>query len=173
MTEFAKLLHAREANPEHAAALQLYGQFVGDWDAEIVAHASDGASHRAAGQIHFGWVLEGRAIQDIWMIPRPAGAPAFPIAGNWYGTTLRVYDPTIQAWRIYWTDPGRSVFDQQIGWPRGPDIVQEGTTSSGELSRWSFTRITENSFHWLDEARAASAEEWRLAVEVKATRRSS
>jgi hypothetical protein len=35
------------------------------------------------------------------MIPRLIerdGAAEFPIAGNWYGTTIRVYDPTILAW---------------------------------------------------------------------------
>lgn len=100
MSDFGRLLHADGPNPEHAAALQLYGRFVGDWDAEITAHGSDGAKHTAPGEIHFGWVLEGRAVQDVWIIPRRASSPAFPIAGNWYGTTLRVYDPTIDAWRI-------------------------------------------------------------------------
>ena len=171
MSDFAKFLHANGPNPEHAQALQLYGQFVGDWDAEIIAHAPDGTRHRAAGEIHFGWVLEGRAIQDVWMIPRPAGAPAFPIAGNWYGTTLRVYDPTIDAWRISWIDPGRSMFRQQIGRPRGADIMQEGTTDTGDLSRWSFTGITADSFHWLGESKSAAAPDWRLVVEVKARRR--
>lgn len=171
MSEFAKFLHADAPNPEHARALQLYGQFVGDWDAEVIAHAADGAGHRAAGEIHFGWVLEGRAVQDVWMIPRPAGAPAFPVAGNWYGTTLRVYDPALDAWRIYWIDPGRGVFRQQIGRPRGPDIVQEGMTESGDLSRWSFSDITAESFHWRGEAKPAAAVDWRLLVEVKARRR--
>ena len=171
MTDFARYLHADGPNAEHAHALQLYGRFVGDWDAEITAHAPDGTTHRAAGEIHFGWVLEGRAVQDVWMIPRPTGAAPFPIAGNWYGTTFRVYDPTIDAWRISWMDPGRSVFRQQIGRAKGEDIVQEGTTEAGDLSRWSFTKITQNSFHWLGEAKGKSAADWRLVVDVKATRR--
>src|SRR5262245_47305146 len=52
------------------------------------------ARHQGHGEVHFGWVLEGRAIQDVWMIPRRRdrrpGAPVMPTAGNWYGTTLRV-----------------------------------------------------------------------------------
>lgn len=169
MTDFARLLHADGPNAEHAAALQLYGRFVGDWDAGITAYGPDGTKHVAPGEIHFGWVLEGRAVQDVWIIPRPAGAPAFPIAGNWYGTTLRVYDPTIDAWRISWFDPGRHVFRQQIGRPRGDDIVQEGTTDAGELTRWSFTEITGNSFLWRGEIKPAA--DWRLMVEVRARRR--
>jgi hypothetical protein len=172
--DFPAVLHAKGPDPERAEALQLYGRFVGDWDAEITAHGADGLSHQAAGEIHFGWVLEGRAVQDVWMIPRLAdrkGAPPFPIAGNWYGTTIRAYDPTIQAWRIYWINPATNVFYQQIGRARGEDIVQEGTTESGALSRWSFTKITADSFHWLGEAKPAGASEWRLVTEVRATRR--
>jgi hypothetical protein len=172
--DFPAVLHAQGPDPERAEALQLYGRFVGSWDAKITAHGPDGTSHNTNGEIHFGWVLQGRAIQDVWMIPRLSerqGAREFPIAGNWYGTTLRVYDPTIDAWRIYWIDPARNVFRQQIGRARGSDIVQEGTTETGAHSRWSFTRISANSFHWLGEARPADAADWQLVVEVRAERR--
>ncbi len=172
--DFPAVLHADGPDPERAEALKLYGQFVGDWDTEVIAHGPDGRNHRTEGEIHFGWVLQGRAIQDVWMIPRLADrptAPQFPIAGNWYGTTLRVYDPTIEAWRIFWSDPARNVFRQQIGRARGEDIVQEGKTESSELTRWSFTKITENSFHWLGESKPADAPQWKLVVEVKASRR--
>jgi hypothetical protein len=171
--DFPAVLHAKGPDPGRAEALQLYGQFVGDWDAEITAHGENGVSHRANGEIHFGWILEGRAIQDVWMIPRLAerkGAPDFPVAGNWYGTTIRVYDPTIEAWRIYWIDPARNVFRQQIGRASGADIIQEGMTESGALARWRFTKITPTSFHWLGEARLQGGSEWRLLVEVRAAR---
>ena len=110
--DFAAVLHANGPDPERADVLQLYGRFVGDWNTEIIAHGPDGAVYRAQGEIHFGWILEGRAIQDVWMIPRlvdRASASPLPVAGNWYGTTIRIYDPTIHAWRIYWIDPARGL----------------------------------------------------------------
>ena len=171
MTDFVRLLHANGPHPAHVAALQLYGRFVGDWDAEITAYGPNATKYTAPGEIHLGWVLEGRAIQDVWIIPHPAGTPAFPVAGNWYGTTLRVYDPSISAWRISWFDPGRSVFRQQIGRPHGADIVQEGTTEAGDLTRWSFTEITGDSFYWRGEVKPVTAADWRLAVGVRAKRR--
>lgn len=172
--DFPAVLHAQRPDPERAEALKLYGRFVGSWDAEITAHGPGDISHRADGEIHFGWVLQGRAIQDVWMIPRlmdRGGAPAFPVAGNWYGTTIRVYDPTLEAWRIYWIDPWTNSFRQQIGRARGPDIVQEGMTESGAHTRWSFTEITPDSFHWLGEGKPADGFDWRLLVEVRAKRR--
>ncbi|UEM12145.1 hypothetical protein J4G43_048255 [Bradyrhizobium barranii subsp. barranii] len=63
------------------------------------------------------------------------------------------------------------MFRQQIGRPRGADIVQEGTTDAGDLTRWSFTEITDDSFHWLGEVKPAAAADWRLVVDVRAKRR--
>jgi hypothetical protein len=173
-SDLMTLLHAAGPAPERAEALKLYGQFVGDWDADIVTYTPDGVRHQGQGEIHFGWVLQGRAVQDVWMIPRRnerhADAPAMPVAGNWYGTTIRVYDPALDAWRIYWIDPATNAYYQQIGRKRGEDIVQEGTTEKGALSRWSFTEIMPDSFHWKGEASFDKGASWRLLVEVFARR---
>jgi len=169
------VLHANGPATDRAEALALYGQFIGDWDTDIVTYTPDGVRHRGQGEIHFGWVLEGRAIQDVWMIPqqknRVLHAPEMPVAGNWFGTTIRVYDPTLEAWRIYWVDPATNSYRQQIGRQQGADIVQEGTTDAGALSRWSFTEITPQSFHWKAEASMDNGATWRLFVEVFARRR--
>lgn len=167
-------LHADAPAADRAEKLQLYGRLIGDWEADVIAHSPDGTRHEGQGEIHFGWILEGRAIQDVWMIPRskdrrPDG-PAMPIAGNWYGTTIRAYDPAIDAWRIFWIDPATNAFYQQIGRQHGPDIVQVGTTEGGAHSRWSFTEITPRTFHWLGEVSADGGASWRLVVEVLARR---
>jgi hypothetical protein len=177
-SNFIAVLHADAAAADRAGKLALYGQFVGDWETDIVTHAPDGTRHWGHGEIHFGWVLEGRAIQDVWMIPRlrdrRPDAPIMPIAGNWYGTTLRVYDPVLDAWRIFWSDPATNFFCQQIGKAVGPDIVQEGTlesgSGSGSRSRWRFTKIAARSFHWLGEQSADDGASWHLLVEVLARR---
>jgi hypothetical protein len=167
-------LHADGPVADRAAALELYGQFVGDWDTDIVTYTPDGVRHQGQGEIHFGWILEGRAIQDVWMIPRRkdrgSDAAVMPVAGNWFGTTIRAYDPTLDAWRIYWIDPATNSYRQQIGRKQGVDIVQEGMTESGMLSRWSFTEIRPQSFHWKGEASKDKGASWHLLVEVFAHR---
>ena len=168
-------LHADGPASDRTEALKLYGQFIGDWETDIVTYTPDDVRHQGQGEIHFGWVLEGRAIQDVWMIPRRgdrlSDAPVMPVAGNWYGTTLRIYDPALGAWRIVWIDPATNSYRQQIGRAEGADIVQIGKTEAGALSRWSFTEITANSFHWKGEGSTDNGKTWRLFVEVFARRK--
>jgi hypothetical protein len=174
---FLDVLHAHGPAVDQEKKMALYGQFIGSWDTDIVTHEPNGVEHRGNGEIHFGWVLEGRAIQDVWMIPRRAerrpDMPALPVAGNWYGTTLRVYDPGIDAWHILWTDPANQIYTQQIGRARGVDIVQEGKLPTGAILRWSFTQITAHSFRWLGEHSADDGVSWWLQVEVIARRTGS
>jgi hypothetical protein len=75
--------------------MDLYGWLVGSWDIEVSEFADDGSTLRRAGEWHFGWILEGRAIQDVWIVPqRGARENMDAVAnGNYYGTTLRVYGP--------------------------------------------------------------------------------
>jgi hypothetical protein len=171
---FFDVLSADGPASDCADKMALYGRFIGSWEADIIAHERSGVEHRGSGEIHFAWVLEGRAIQDVWMIPRRnerrPGIPSLPVAGNWYGTTLRVYDPIIDAWHILWTDPATQVYTRQIGRPHGSDIVQEGTLPDGAILRWSFTRITPDSFHWLGEHSGDEGASWWLQVEVLAKR---
>ena len=90
---------------------------------------------------------------------------------NSYGTTLRVYDPDIDAWRIQWTDPVEKSFLQMIGRAEGDDIVQLGTRRDGQLMRWSFSEITSDSFVWRGEISANNGASWRVNTEFTAKRR--
>jgi hypothetical protein len=173
---FIDILHSTHPAPYRTGKLALYGFLVGSWETTVVAHEESGATHSNRGEIHAGWVLEGRAVQDVWMLPRraertPDATPRqLPVTGNWYGTTLRVYDPGIDAWHIFWHNPATQLYTRQVGRARGADIVQEGRHESGVLMRWSFTKIKPDSFHWLGEVSADDGANWRLQVEVLARR---
>lgn len=175
-SSFADVLHSAAPAPDRADKMKLYAFLVGRWETDLVAHAEDGTKHRSRGEIHAGWVLEGRAIQDVWMTPPRAGRdpakplPALPVTGAWYGTTLRVYDPKLDAWHILWSDPATQVFTRQIGRAEGAEIVQIGSVGPGVKLRWRFTEITANSFRWLGEISRDDGKTWRLQVEVFARR---
>ena len=55
--------------PAHAAQLTLYGQLVGAWEGTVIVHRRDGTRREESCEVYFGWVLEGRAIQDVWIAP--------------------------------------------------------------------------------------------------------
>jgi hypothetical protein len=156
---FVAALHSARPAADRAQKMGLYGWLIGRWEMDAVIHDNDGRKHTGRGQIHFGWVLEGRAIQDVWVLP-----------GFFYGTTLRVYDPGIDAWHIFWSDPLKQRYRRQIGRAQGNDIVQEGNDDTGAAVRWRFTEITPDSFHWLGERSSDGGANWQLQAEYFAKR---
>jgi hypothetical protein len=159
ITSFANALHADRPASDRADKMGLYGWLIGDWQMDCTVHKDDGTIHEGQGEIHFGWVLEGRAIQDVWVLP-----------GVFYGTTLRVYDPALDAWHILWNDPLRQYYTRQIGRAQGRDIVQLGKNDAGDGVRWSFTDITPDSFRWLGERSRDGGSTWQLQAEYLARR---
>ena len=83
-----------------------------------------------------------RPFQDVWVVP-PRGSQRQGDAAantNVYGTTLRVYDPRIDAWQIQWTDPVTQTYLAHDRPQEGSDIVQLGRSPDGNMIRWSFRR---------------------------------
>src|SRR5882757_6334648 len=158
-SSFIDALHAAGPAPDRADKMKLYAWLIGDWQMDAVVYADDGTEHRGRGEIHFGWVLEGRAIQDVWILP-----------GFFHGTTLRIYDPGIDAWHILWSDPLKQLYRRQIGRALGNDIVQDGKDDAGAAVRWSFTDITPNSFRWRGERSPDGGDTWQLQAEFHARR---
>lgn len=172
-TSFLRVLHADGPDPERKEKLELYAWLVGQWEMDVTTILADGSTHAGRGEIHAGWILQGRGIQDVWMIPRleerRPGIEQLPGAGNWYGTTLRIYDPALDAWRILWNDPATNFFTQQTARARGRDIVQEGLDPRGGSARWIFAEIGPASFHWTAE-HTLDNENWRKEVDIRAHR---
>jgi catechol 2,3-dioxygenase-like lactoylglutathione lyase family enzyme len=158
-TSFIHVLHTDRPAPDRADKMGLYGWLIGSWEMDTVVHADDGTTQQGRGEIHFGWVLEGRAIQDVWILP-----------GVFFGTTLRVYDPGLDAWHILWSDPLRQFYTRQIGRAHGADIVQEGTNDAGDATRWSFSEITGDSFRWRGERSHDGGATWHQQAEFFARR---
>jgi len=68
--EMFEALVARGPHPDIAqSANAIYAPFVGSWDVEVFDLESDGARRVSRGEWHFAWILEGRAMQDVLMVP--------------------------------------------------------------------------------------------------------
>ena len=169
---FAERLAAPGRSAEIPESSDIYGWLVGSWELEVLRYqGAEVAARHIGGEAHFGWVLEGRAIQDVWVMPRwPERHAELQKANNMCGTTLRVWDPAIQAWRIHWMNPVSGHREQQIGRRVGKDIVQVGARADGTPTRWQFTEITADSFHWIGEALEPDGKTWKLEGEFRAQR---
>lgn len=134
--------------PELKEQLALFGQFVGDWDIlESRNLQNDGTWSKSRGSLYWRWVLEGRALQDIWTsFDAKTGKEII------WGTTVRFYDPKIGAWRNTWISPRQGVVRTFIGRAAGGEIVLEGTDPEGRPEKWIFSEITPDSFKWRSEA---------------------
>lgn len=156
----------------------VYGWLVGSWSLQVLRYRGfDLRDEHLKGELHAGWALEGRAIQDVWIMParedRRAGRMAHDPQNDMYGTTLRAWDPALRAWRISWNNPARGHRETQIGRRIGEEIVQTGARADGQATRWRFTDITPERFHWIGEALDVDGKTWRLEGEFIATRTTS
>jgi hypothetical protein len=151
--------------------MDAYGWLVGSWELDVVGYDDEGRIIHTVGEAHFARVLEGRAVQDVFINPRRSDrGPESPKFANWFGTTIRIYDPSIQAWRVNWFNPHDGVRAELIGRRRGSEIVQEGKFPDGTPIRWTFSEIAEDSFRWRGERLEPDGKAWRLQVEFRAKR---
>lgn len=149
----------------------IYGWLIGSWELDVTGYDDDGKVIHSTGEAHAGRVLEGRAVQDVFINPRCSErGPDSPRFANWFGTTIRIYDSSLQAWRVTWLNPHDGIRAELIGRRRGKEIVQEGKFPDGTPIRWTFSEISENAFHWRGERLEPDGKTWRLQVEFSGTR---
>jgi hypothetical protein len=170
--EFCLAVAAPARAPDIPEAADAYGWLVGSWDLDVLRYWGVDVSARGLKcELHAGWVLDGYAVQDVWIMP-PRSERTAPLDKrmNMYGSTLRVWDPTIQGWRITWRNPAGDHHEDQIGRWKNKDVVQLGTREDGTKTRWTFTEITPASFHWLGEALEPHAKMWKVLGEFRGRR---
>lgn len=169
VTGLQKALHEAGPTGEHAAELMLFGRFIGSWDILWSGTGTNGEPATMRGELHFGWVLGGRAVQDVWIVPGRGepGAGTPPLA--FHGSTIRFYDPTIGAWRSTWVEPVNGRVRRFIGRPVDTGIQLVSDEDDPQL-RWSFSDITDTSFTWRGEISRDGGASWELEEEMRATR---
>ncbi len=154
--------------PSLAEHLNLFGQFIGAWDLEWRGIGIDGEPVTVRGELYFGWVLGGRAVQDVWRVPvDPDDARRMRA---FHGSTIRFYDIGLGAWRSTWIDPLNGRVRRFVGRPVGDTIVLDGLDEDPP-ERWSFNDITPRSFIWRGEESHDGGKTWVLNDEMHATRR--
>jgi hypothetical protein len=158
------VLHAE--GPHATAGDGLFDQFVGTWACEYKHFADDGSlKERYPGHVTFAWILDGRALQDVWSGDRGDGEGERPV-----GTSIRFFDAKAARWIVVWILPEASVVTIVRGGAVDDRIVLEGTNTDGSRRRWSFNEIRPNSFTWRGEKSTDEGATWQLVAEYPMVR---
>jgi hypothetical protein len=144
--------------------LHLFGQFIGSW--EIFEHRYPLSRLRAPGEVHFNWILGGRAVQDVWGSLDSNTHRLTP-----WGTTIRYYDPNLGAWRSTWIAPRQRAVRRFIGHKVGSEIVLQEEDRGLRTERWVFADIQSDSFRWYALKRQHRGGPWRMVEEMRIKRR--
>jgi hypothetical protein len=168
---FLDILASARRDPDIRPQDDLYGFLIGSWRLDVVAYPDAGPVTKSAAEAHCARVLDGRAVQDVFINPQRADrTPDSPRFANWYGTTFRYFDPSLGAWRAFWFNPDDGVRAELIARRRGNDVVQEGHFPDGTPIRWTYSDITPESCRWRGERLEPDGRTWRLQVEFHARR---
>jgi hypothetical protein len=161
------LVYPRRA-PELADVDDIFGFLIGSWELEAVLYDSKGNTHKIKGEIHASWVLEGRAIQDLFIFPRRADRkPGVPTGGARYATTIRTYDRALQAWRVNFINPAAPETSARlIARRKGQGIEMEGKLSDDTTIRWRYVTVESTRFHYTAEKRMSDNDTWQLYLEL-------
>ena len=151
-----------------ADKLMLFGQFVGNWECDVTEIGQDGSRKTNKCEWNWGWVLGGRAIQDVFIVYPEEAKPGVPLVEH--GSTLRVYDARIDAWHIVFADPMRSNLAVLTARKKGDEIVLETGSNNGRVGQWIFSEITKDSFHWRAQGSGDGGKTWHVIQEMNVRR---
>ena len=156
-------------NNELKEKLNLFGQFIGDWDLDGVYGKGTSDEWHVSGEWIFSWILEGTAIQDIFICPSRKERAMKAQANAEYGTTVRFYNPSKDTWDICYGGYGfmHILEAKQID----NQIIVENKDASDGLNQWVFSDMTPVSFHWQNRTSYDSGNTWQVNFEVFASKK--
>lgn len=148
---FSTALLSEGPHPSIPPEQRIFAPFIGSWELLVRWFDEDGKLAREEqGEWHFAWILEGRGVQDVWIVPRRTERAGRSDLYE-YGTSLRFFDEKIGAWQSTWIGPMHRVVRTFIARRIGAQIVLETTEGEVPRMRWSFSDIQTNSFSWRNE----------------------
>jgi hypothetical protein len=164
-------LHAEGPHPEHADKLMLFGRLVGSWDIVGRFFDEDGnVTRESTGEWHFGWVLEGRVIQDVIIAPRREGrGPG--VQSKAYDTAIRSYDPKTDSWRVTVVAPVYGATVHLIAREHDEEIWLDGRDQDDNLIRWTFSEFSEERVRWQGFVSKDEGQPWVRDEEILLHRR--
>jgi hypothetical protein len=146
--------------------LDLFGQFVGDWVIFPAADKDPGNDHpEPEGEVHWRWVIGGLAVQDVWGHRDRSSGGFVP-----EGSTIRFFDPEVDAWRSTWISPYQRTVRRFLGRKEGDEIVLRELDGGWRAEHWIFSEIQRGSFRWRAESRSSPNGHRRVTEDYRIVR---
>jgi len=139
-------LSAPGPHPSLGDEARVFDRLVGTWDCDYTFFLDDGSVRHSSGELKFGWIIDGRALQDIWISYSKDGTKERSI-----GTSVRIFDKNSKMWRVVFVAPAFGSVITVQGGAEGNRIVLRGVDDEGSMLRWSFNGIQAGSFLWRGE----------------------
>jgi hypothetical protein len=138
-----------QLNPNAPPETAQWGQLAGAWDCTIPSTAADGTVREGKATWTWSYIIDGYAVQDIYVGHRTDGRADF------YGTGVRTYHPELKKWEIMWTanttpegeTSKMTLFEATY---QNEQIVMKYVEGDPEW-RVVFFDITDDSFEWMNE----------------------
>lgn len=160
-------IQARGPHPSLGDEPKALGRVVGAWDVEYTDYLKDGTASHRTGEFIVGWVLDGRGVQDLWIV-NPTGVGK----DREVYTTLYYFESKSRTWHATFVDPEHAAVLSFTGGAVGNDrFVLETQDVNNAETRWSFNDIRPDSFVWRDEQSNDGGKTWRLKSEYHMKRR--
>ena len=167
MEKFNNALVCRSKNANIPDEHNLFGQFVGEWDFDWIENYDTSEERHIPGEWIFSWVLEGTAIQDVFICPSRNERLTRTYPDAEYGTTIRIFNPKSQAWDIFYGCTGEAT--RLEARKEADTIVLTEITS--KTMKWIFSEIKQDSFCWSRVHWNENTSTWKANAKLYATRR--
>ena len=166
MNEFVKALCSDKRNQRIPENYDYFGNLIGEWDIEWNDHLESDKPRLVKGEWIFSRVLDGTAIQDLFIVPSREERLQNNQPDAEYGTTLRIFNPQAEVWDIFYGCMGEAI--RLTAYKESNEIILiENTTKK---MRYVFSDITTSSFLWRKE-RMNEDNKWQTVAKVSAERR--
>lgn len=166
MKSFTEALWSNNRSERIPEIYDYFGGLIGEWDIEWNDHLDDTLPRRVKGEWIFSRVLEGTAVQDLFIVPSRTERLKNPQDDAEYGTTLRIYNPKTTMWDIFYGCTGSAFRLTAV--KSGEEVV---LTENGEgKMRYIFSDITANTFRWRKEY-SDSEGHWTVVAIITAVRK--
>lgn len=168
MDEFVNaLLSARESSkiPEE---YDWYAPLLGDWDFDYYDIQDGKRTRHVEGEWMFRRVLDGTAIEDLFICPSRETRDTNPQPDGEYGAAVRMFNSGIGGYDMVYTARGFMI-RLEVHMEDGKIVC---TVLDRKENKWVFDEITKQTFHWKNITVQENGV-WKVNCEVLAVRKQS